>query len=47
MADDRVSSGLALGLFAFTLPAVGYALLQLWHLVGGDTLNHAVRAFAP
>lgn len=47
LADDHVSDGISLGLVALTLPAVAYAICQLWHLVGGETLTQAVRAFAP
>ena len=46
LPEDRISHGLSLGLIAFTLPTVGYAFYQLWHLVGGETLTHAVQAFA-
>ena len=43
--EDRVSQGMLVALLVATLPTVAYALLQAWHLAGGDTLTQAVRAF--
>ena len=46
-AEDRFSQSLLLGLFAVTLPAIAYSLLQAWNLASGDVLMRAVRAFVP
>ena len=45
--EDGISSSLSLGLFAVTLPSVGYSLVQLSHLLSGGNLEQAVRAFVP
>ena len=45
--SDRVAPLLQIGLAALALPAVAYSLTQLWNLVSGDTLQHAIRAFYP
>ena len=45
--EDRVSSSLSLGLFAVTLPAVGYSLVHLTRLLSNGNLEQAVRAFVP
>lgn len=45
--EDGANGGLSLGLLAVTLPTVGYALVQLTHLLSGNNLEQAVRAFAP
>ena len=45
--EEGANGGLSLGLVAVTLPTVGYALVQLSHLLSGDHLQQAVRAFVP
>ena len=45
--SDRVAPLFQIALAALALPAVAYSLTQLWTLMSGDTLNHAVRAFYP
>ena len=45
--SDRVAPLLQLALAALALPAVAYSMTQLWSLVSGDTLQHAIRAFYP
>ena len=45
--SDRVAPLLQIALAALALPAVAYSLTQLWSLVSGDTLQHAIRAFYP
>ena len=45
--EDGVNGGLSLGLLAVTLPTVGYSLVQLSHLLSGENLQQAIRAFAP
>lgn len=44
--EDGLNGGFSLGLFAVTLPTVGYALTQLTHLMSGSNLEQAIRAFA-
>ncbi len=45
--DEHASDGILLGLAALTLPAVVYSFAQLWSLLGGGSLQHAIRAFLP
>ena len=45
--DAGAGNGILFGLAALTVPAVIYSLVQLAGLVGGGTLDHAVRAFLP
>ena len=45
--SDRVAPLLQIALAAMVLPAVAYSMTQLWSLVSGDTLQHAIRAFYP
>ena len=45
--SDRVAPLLQVALAALALPAVAYSLTQLWSLISGDTLLHAIRAFCP
>ncbi len=45
--DERASDGILIGLAALTLPAVVYSFTQLWSLLAGGSLQHAIRAFLP
>ena len=45
--SDRVAPLFQIALAALALPAVAYSLTQLWHLISGNTLDHAIRAFFP
>ena len=45
--EDGINGGLSLGLLAVTLPTVGYSLVQLSHLLSGENLQQAIRAFVP
>ncbi len=45
--DERASDGILIGLAALTLPAVVYSFTQLWSLMAGGSLQHAIRAFLP
>ena len=45
--SDRLTPLIQIALAALALPAIAYSLTQLWTLVSGDTLQHAVRAFYP
>ncbi len=45
--DERASDGILIGLAALTLPAVVYSFVQLWSLLAGGSLQHAIRAFLP
>ena len=45
--SDRVAPLFQIALAALALPAVAYSLSQLWTLVSGNHLDHAVRAFFP
>lgn len=45
--DERVSNGILLGLGALLPPTVAYSFAQMWNLVSGGTLEHAIRAFFP
>ncbi len=45
--DERASGGILLGLAALTLPVVVYSFTQLWSLLAGGSLQHAIRAFLP
>ena len=45
--DERASDGILVGLAALTLPVVVYSFTQLWSLLAGGSLQHAVRAFLP
>ena len=45
--DERASDGILAGLAVLTLPVVAYSFMQLWSLMAGGSLAHAVRAFFP
>ena len=45
--SDRIAPLFQIALAALALPAVAYSLTQLWNLVSGNTLDHAIRAFFP
>lgn len=46
-ADERASDGMLVALGALTLPVVAYSFMQLWSLLAGGSLQHAIRAFLP
>lgn len=45
--SSQVSSLLQIALAALTLPAIAYSFSQMWSLMSGDTLLHAIRAIVP
>lgn len=47
LPDERASGGILLALGALTLPVVAYSFTQLWSLLAGGSLAHAIRAFLP
>ena len=47
LPNEHVSDGILAGLAALTLPTMVYSFVQLWSLLAGGSLNHAVRAFLP
>ena len=47
LPEESVSDGILLGLAALLLPTVAYSFAQMWSLISGGSLEHAVRAFFP
>lgn len=47
LPGEKTSDGILLGLAALLLPTVAYSFAQMWSLVSGGALEHAVRAFFP
>ena len=47
LPEEHASNGILIGLAALTLPAVVYSFTQLWSLLAGGSLTHAVRLLLP
>ena len=47
LPTEHVSDGILAGLTVLMVPAMVYSFVQLWSLLAGGSLNHAVRAFLP
>ena len=47
LSHPHADGQILFGLGVLIIPAIAYSMMQMWSLVSGGSLDHAIRAFLP